>query len=307
MGLICCIAGMHCAAPPKRARPDIPLTDAKLAELWVEPRDADKRDLYHGIGGPNLAPAANVPYDFVSAKKQILSFSPGYTVRDGQGTEWLVKLGAEVRAEVLASRLIWAAGYHQPPIYYLESWQMVRDGKLEVQPPAHFQPKLTRYKRKDGWSWQQNPFVGTRAFQGLIVLMLMINNWDLEDYNNAIFDLVDEWDGARRWYIVRDVGASFSRNRGTWRQGTRGDLEGFAHEGFIDGVQDGHVIFAWNGRHQDLIQDITPADVRWIAQRLTLLTPTQWADALRAAGYKAQEAALIRSKLAERIAQALQL
>jgi len=299
---------MHCAAPlPKRARPDIPLTDAGLAELWVEPRDADQRDLYHGIGGPNLAPAANVPYDFVSEKKVFRSFSPGYTVRDGNGTEWLVKLGPEVRAEVLASRLIWAAGYHQPPIYYVARWQMLRDGKLEVQPPAHFQPKLKRYKRKDGWSWQQNPFVGTRPFQGLIVLMLMINNWDLTDANNAIFDLVDQWDGTRRWYVVRDVGASFSRNRGAWRQGTRGDLEGFAGEQFIDGIRDGKVVFAWSGRHQDLIQDITPDEVRWIAQRLTILTPTQWADALRAAGYSAEEAALIRSKLAERIAQALQL
>src|SRR6187455_2441640 len=76
VAVICCVAGMHCAAPlPKRARPDIPLTDAGLAELWVEPREADQRDLYHGIGGPNLAPAANVPYDFVSEKKVFRSFS----------------------------------------------------------------------------------------------------------------------------------------------------------------------------------------------------------------------------------------
>jgi hypothetical protein len=36
--------------------------------------------------------------------------------------EWSVKLYPEARTEVVASRLLWGLGYHQPPIYSVEEW-----------------------------------------------------------------------------------------------------------------------------------------------------------------------------------------
>src|SRR5262249_3386231 len=149
-------------------------------------------------------------------------------------------------------------------------------GKAVAQPPGRFRPKLRRYKKRATWSWQQNPFVGTQPYRGLIVLMVMLNNWDLTDGNNALYDLREPWDGARRWYVTRDVGAAFSANRGPILFGTRGDPEGFAHQPFIDSVKDGRVVFAWNGRHADLIQNLTPDDVHWAAERLAALSATQW-------------------------------
>ena len=35
------------------------------------------------------------------------------------------------------------------------------------------------------WDWYDNPFVGTREFNGLRVMMALVNNWDLKDVNNA--------------------------------------------------------------------------------------------------------------------------
>lgn len=301
------LGAMHCGAPPLRSTLDRPLARAELAQLWVERRDSSSLDLLYGIGGRDLAPDPQARYEIISKKHDITSSSPGYKVRDPSGLKWNVKLGAETQAEVLASRLIWAAGYHQPPVYYVAHWQTYADGTATPQPPARFRPMLPRCKRRDGWSWHQNPFVGTRPFRGLIVLMLMLNNWDLTTANNSIYDLPQEWDGANLWYVVRDVGASFSRTRGAWLQGTRGDPEGFARQGFIETVKDGRVVFAWSGPNQELIQNITPDDVRWIADRLAPLTPRQWEDAFQAAGYSPAEADLIRRTLTDRIAQARSL
>jgi len=275
-----------------------------MAELWVEPTDVAKRDLFYGIGGARLAPDPDAHYEFVSKKHDIFAFSPGYTVKDPRGLKWSVKLGAEVQAEVVASRLIWAAGFHQPPEYYVARWTLYENGTATPQPPARFRPKLRGCKQGKGWSWHQNPYVGTRPYRGLLVLMVMLNNWDLFTSNNSIYHLREEWDGARRWFTVRDVGASFSRNRGRWFQGTRGDLEGFSHEPFIESVKDGRVVFDWNGPRPELFQGIFADDVRWIADRLAALSPKQWDDALRAGGYTPAEADIIRRKLAERIAQA---
>src|SRR6185436_6968815 len=102
----------------------------------------------------------------------IRSYSHGYTVKDRRGITWIAKLGAEAQPEVVASRLIWAAGYHQQPVYYLPQWQLDEHGKRTPQPGARFRPKLPHDYKKDGvWSWQQNQFVGSRQFRGLIVLM----------------------------------------------------------------------------------------------------------------------------------------
>src|SRR5438105_12563047 len=95
-------------APPLRSTLDRPPSAAEVAELWVEPTDATKRDLFYGIGGMKLAPDPSAHFEYVADKKDPYSYSPGCTVRDPDGIKWTVKFGAEARPEVLASRLIWA-------------------------------------------------------------------------------------------------------------------------------------------------------------------------------------------------------
>jgi len=56
------------------------------------------------------------------------------------------------------------------------------------KPPSRFRPKLPSQRRVGEWSWHENPFVGTQPYRGLLVLMRILNNWDLLDRNTAIFD-----------------------------------------------------------------------------------------------------------------------
>src|SRR5689334_12340408 len=83
------------------------------AQLWSEPADLTARDLFHGPGGPDLVPPTGGRFTFVA--KDDTGFSRGWDVTDAAGMKWDVKLGPEAQSEVVASRIVWALGYHQPP------------------------------------------------------------------------------------------------------------------------------------------------------------------------------------------------
>jgi hypothetical protein len=305
---ICAVLAMSafagaCALELPGPSPDLPPGPVGLAQLWVEPRDLERRDLFYGIGGKELAPPTDAPFRFESEKQDIFAFSPGLDVRDEGGHKWDVKLGPEARPEVLASRIIWALGYHQPPVYHLAHWSLIREGAQSEQGSSRFRRKGRHLEKRGSWSWTDNPFEDTQAFRGLLVLMMFLNNWDLTVDNTAVYDLDKEWEGSRRWYVVRDVGASFSRNRGPLLQGTRGDLEGYEQQGFVRGVKDGKVEFDWNGPHGEFFADLTAADVRWTCRMLARIQPAQWDAAFRAAGYEPDEAARLKAQFEKRIAQ----
>jgi hypothetical protein len=276
---------------------------ARIAELWVEPHDIDSRNLFYGVGGPSHQPDPKVPYKFRQA--DTTGYSAGYEVEDSRGVEWDVKLGPEARTEVVASRIIWAVGYHQRPNYYLPRWVLIGKEHNGPQSGGRFRPKVPGIKTGGEWSWYENPFVGTRPYRGLIVLNVLLGNSDLKPANNGIAQVSDAWGGPGVWYYVKDVGHTFGR---TGRlEGTRGDPKGFAEHAFITGVKNGRVEFEWHGFHGDLLRQITPADVRWIADLLARLSDHQLADAFRAGGFDREAAAPFIRTLKIRIKQGQQV
>lgn len=288
------------------ANPGADLSPAKMAEFWQRPGDIARRDLFHGPGGRPLAPAAGARFKLIETDDK--GFSPGYDVRDERGREWSVKLGPEARTEVVVSRIVWAAGYHQPDVYYVPRWSLVDDqGKVTTQPPARF--RLERSDRpKDGeWSWRDNPFIGTRQFAGLFTLMVLVNNWDIKTSQNALYRL-GEGEDAPRHYVVRDLGASLGRT--SWFfPGVRDDVEAFEREPFIRSVEGNRVRFHYKGAwlEPQLNTIVTPEDVVWICQLLAQLTPQQWMEAFRAGGYSEAEAGPYIRRLREKIDEGLQL
>jgi len=72
-------------------------------------------------------------------------------------------------------------------------------------------------------------------------------------------------------------------------------------------VENGRVRFDWHGRDAYLLENLTPADVRWTCALLARLRPAQWDAALRAAGYAPEEAARLEASFDERIAQGMSL
>ena len=111
---------------------DVARTD--LNQLWAAPSDLESRDLFYGVGGPDLAPDPTDRYELIEVDKS--GYSPGYAVRDREGTRWSVKLGIEAQPELVATRVLWAIGYHQPANYLLTNWQFVDKETTGTAPRA---------------------------------------------------------------------------------------------------------------------------------------------------------------------------
>ena len=301
------VLAMGCASAPRSSLDREPTPD-EMAQLWVEPEEISKRDLFDGPGGPALRPRPGATYQFLS--KDTTWYSWGWKVKDAGGMEWNAKYGPEAQPEIVVSRLLWAVGYHQPPTYYVEYWSLSGSNEDGPKTPCRFRPDTPGRRNQGPWPWKKNPFVGTRPFGGLVTFMRMVNNWDLVDRNNVIYEFEEPAEGARRWYVVKDVGAALGKTGalGIERQGTKNDLAGFEKQDFIKGVEDGRVRFDDAGlMHRDLYENVTVADVRWICERLSRLTPEQWKDAFRAARYSDEDAGRFIRKLQEKVASGMSL
>lgn len=271
--------------PPVRSTASGPVTRLQLAEFWEEPRDLASRDLYWGPWGQRFAPKPGQTYTFVEEK--VVGFSPGFTVKDGDGIEWSVKQGPEAGVEVTVSRILSALGYHQPPVYFVKEW--IKDGGPGEarQGAGRFRPKgaSTGLDDAGSWSWQQNPFVGTPQYGGLIALMMLLNETDLKTSNNTLYTVDPAVRGSevRRWYVVRDIGAALGETGKL--DPRRGDPFVFEKLDYLRGMKDGFVRFNYRGRHQELVERIPPGHVKWMVNLASRLTPAQWEDAFRAGGY----------------------
>jgi len=277
-------------------------TPTGTAVLWREPADIAARDLLAGPGGRASKPDLS-RVTFIEEQKG--GWSKKYRVRDAAGREWVAKLGKEAQSETAAVRLLWAVGYYTEINYLAPRTEIIGRGIFEN---VRFEARPKGVKRLDEWSWEKNPFVGRPEFQGLKVMMLLLNNWDVKDENNKILQLRSEETGRQELhYIISDLGATFGKTGKhplLWRlTRSRNDPEDYANSKFVDEVHKGHVFFHYGGKQQDLFEDITVEDVRWIARRIARLSDRQISDAFRAANYSRREVdtltAAVRSRINE--------
>lgn len=298
------VATSVAGTPQKDAQPDRPRARANLAELWAEPPAG--RDLFFGVGGRRLQPDARQLFTVIEIKAN--GFSNGYIVKDEAKREWSAKLPPEGPTEVVASRILWGIGYHQPPVYLLDKWRASGATEPNPQQPARFREKAPRFhglKDKSDWSYYDNPFLNSQPLKGLLVLQAMLGNSDLKDQQNVVYELDTPVEGAKRWFVARDLGQTFGR---TGRfDPPRGDIEAFEQTPFIRSVDGDRVTLEYHGRHEALFEHITVTDVRWICQRLSRLTNRQWQDAFRAGGYEPQIANRFIHRFKAKIAEGLAL
>jgi len=276
-----------------------------VAELWVDP--GPNRDLFWGVGGRTLAPDDSLTYKVLELKHP--GFSMGFTVEDPKGKKWSVKLPPEASTEVVASRILWGAGYHQPPIYYVGRWNAEGSPDKNPQLPGRFRENkpdlsgLEAGENDESWSYYRGPLVGSREMNGLLVLMAMLGNSDLKDEQNVVYHLKEALEGASTWFVARDVGQSFGRTGVL--DAPRGDVKVFEETPFIKGMAGKYVRFDWRGRHGVLVDHMTPEDVHWICDRLQRLTDDQWSDAFRAGGYAPEVANRFIRRMKQKIQEGL--
>ncbi|HVQ38792.1 MAG TPA: hypothetical protein VMS31_14740, partial [Pyrinomonadaceae bacterium] len=159
-------------------------------------------------------------------------------------------------------------------------------------------------KRLKEWTWEQNPFVGTRSFQGLKLMMLLLENWDIKDSNNEII----QTQGTNKLrYVISDLGATFGKTGGLpvlWTiTRSRNNPEDYEKARFVEGVEGEFLKFRYEGKKKSIFDDITVAQARWLAGWLSRLSRSQIRDAFRAANYSSDEVATLTDAVLDRIEQ----
>ncbi len=277
--------------------------------LWRDPGDISSRNLLAGPGGDEMKPdISNITF----IEEETGGYSPKFRVKDGAGKIWVAKLGKESQPETASTRLAWAIGY-VTEINYLFPCVEIRNApvpKKDVQrcgengfTNVRFEARPEGVKRLDPWGWSNNPFVGTREFKGLILLMALINNWDLKDDNNKILSVPGGEGGQNELhYIISDLGATFGKT-GNFISHNRNSPQDFVKSKFVEGVDGSRVKLAYNGKNKGLMSNITVEDARWLGGLLSKLSDQQIGDAFRAGNFSAVDVQLLSQAVRQRINQ----
>ena len=120
------------------------------------------RDLFHGPAAQIGAPAGRRihmgGYGYDRIQSRLRCSRP-------DGRMWNVKLGPEAQSEVVASRVLWAIGYHQPATYYVSNWQL-SGGPGGAQQGARFRLEPKEAEVVGDWSWGENEFTARSRTAG---------------------------------------------------------------------------------------------------------------------------------------------
>ncbi len=311
---------------PAKKKPARDVTGGTITVvLWQKPADIRSRNLFYGPGGAKDEPHG--PFTFL--KEDLKGTNPKFTVRDRDGVKWTVKLGVEARSETVASRLIWAAGYFTTEDYLVRVLRVehmparLTRGQELIAPggsmhDARLKRSLEGFEKIGDWEWRHVPFAGTREWNGLRVMMALVNNWDLKDDNNAVYERKS---GGRttRIFLVSDLGSTFGTSGNGFTRHAKGNLHAYSRSKFILSATPEYVDFAAPGR-PDLLnprnliyffsnwrhvawvgKHIPREDARWIGKLLAQLSPAQIRDAFRAGGYPVAEVEEFSADLAKRI------
>src|SRR6201988_3741263 len=207
--------------------------------LWQRPDDISSRDLFLGPGGAAMRPDLR-RITFIKEEKG--GYSKKYRVRDASGREWVAKIGKEAQSETSAIRLLWGVGYLTEVNYLAPRVTIPGKGTFTN---VRFEARPDGWKRVEEGKWKKNPFVNKPEFQGLKIMMALVNNWDIKDSNNQIvYVRADSGDELR--YIISDLGAPFGHASTTplfWRfTRSRNSPGNFAKSAFLEKVKGNRVV-----------------------------------------------------------------
>jgi len=272
--------------------------------LWQHPVNISSRDLYLGPGGAAMRPDLR-RITFIEEEKG--GYSKKYRVRDASGREWVAKIGKEAQSETSAVRLLYGLGYLTEVNYLVPRVTIAGKGTFTN---VRFEARPEGWKRVGEWKWKKNPFVGTQEFQGLKIMMALINNWDLKDSNNVILKVRGN-NGDELRYAISDLGATFGHASTTpmlWRfTRSRNHPMNYAKSDFFEKVKGDRVLLHFGGKNRGLIKDIRINDALWVGSLLSQLSDRQIRDAFRAANYTPGQINLLASEVRERTNELLSL
>ena len=269
-----------------------PAAAGAQARIWEDRGPIGQLDLYWGNASPERAPAG--PFTFV--RENLSATNPKAIVRDARGVVWGVKWDEEVQSEVTATRLAWAMGLEVEETYYVETGQIVfpagrpafhrigsfidRAGRFKS--PARFERRSPEVVSKGRWAFASNPLARDGGYAVLVLMDVVMANWDAKDDNNKILSITDTA-GTRDWYLIGDYGACFGKMGGEFSH-SKYSLKDFSkNPPVVTGVRGETVHLGYKGKNAEFHESVPLEGARLFANRASQLSLKQVDDAFRAA------------------------
>src|SRR5687768_12398536 len=173
---------------------------ANPAKIWVDRGPIQHLDLFWANGKPDRVPVG--PFTFVA--EDVGGTNPKAHVRDVNGVLWGVKWDEEVQSEVAASRLAWAMGLRVDETYYVETGTIVFPGgqrpafqrigsfidkRGNLKEAARFKRWVPEQKIVGDWSFDENPLTAEGGYSVLVLMNVIMANWDAKDSNNKLLSV----------------------------------------------------------------------------------------------------------------------
>lgn len=219
----------------KQAKRGLPPGTAKI---WEERGDLTPFRVYWGAASAMADPLSRLPappFSRFEKNTAVNAWSPKANLHDSKGVKWTAKFGPESRSDLVAPRLAWALGFGCVEGYYVPFGSIegvtsrtdLGRAKGWIEPDGSFRTGA-RFKRhnKDAWEVQdaqgedlnwdegQNPGVPPEHLSGLLLFDVIVRNYDAQPKNCKVIHS-EGVNGPENWYVVSDMGASFSGRRGS--------------------------------------------------------------------------------------------
>ena len=262
------------------------------ARIWEDRGPIGQLDLYWGNASPERVPIG--PFTFV--KEDASATNPKAIVRDARGVVWGVKWDEEVQSEVAATRLAWAMGLEVEETYYVETGRIVFpasrpalqriasfvDAAGRFKSPARFERRDPEVVTKGRWAFASNPLARDGGYAVMVLMNVVMANWDAKDDNNKIVSITDAT-GTRDTYLIGDYGACFGKMGGEFSH-SKYRLKDFAkNPPVVTGVSGETVHLGFKGKNAEFHESVPLEGARLFADRASQLSLKQVDDAFRAA------------------------
>ncbi len=251
------------------------------ARIWEDRGPIGQLDLYWGNASPERVPIG--PFTFL--KEDASATNPKAIVRDARGVVWGVKWDEEVQSEVAATRLAWAMGLEVEETYFVESGQIVFpgsrpaldrinafvDGAGRFRSPARFERRDPEVVTKGRWAFASNPLARDGGYAVMVLMNVVMANWDAKDDNNKIVSITDAT-GTRDTYLIGDYGACFGKMGGEFSH-SKYRLKDFAkNPPVVTGVSGETVHLGFKGKNAEFHESVPLEGARLFADRASQLS-----------------------------------
>lgn len=275
--------------------------------IWSDRGDISQLNLYWGIGSEEEMPKPPFQFD----KEDMTGTNPKIKIIDANGVKWNMKFDEEVHAEVVCSRIVWAAGYMVEESYFIPSGRVegvtgLSRAKKFIGSDGSFSNAMFEKRpdniarRRNNWDWDANPFANSKELSGLAMLCFLLSNWDAKTTNNNVLGMFDDDGTVKEWYLVADWGGTFGKTGG-FTSHSKWDPADYGKQAFLDGVSGNTVKFHYSGKMGSSLKAQPRENVRWFYNIVGKLSDDQLRDAFKAAGATPAETDAFVAQLRKRL------